>query len=133
VRDLAAVERAAGYETTAPYSSFSSKVEETKRGILDFLIHAKREGKSVVGYGAPGKGNTLLKATPTVKEVSSAAKASLTSARKTEPGIREDANAVQVPSFGALRQRPRVSHRDLRRLRESDGRFLEQARLHALP
>ncbi len=42
------------------YSSFSEKVKETKRKVLDFLIHAKREGKTVVGYGAPGKGNTLL-------------------------------------------------------------------------
>ena len=36
------------------------KVKETKRKILDFLIQAKRNGKSVAGYGAPGKGNTLL-------------------------------------------------------------------------
>ena len=35
-------------------------MKETKRKLLAFLIAAKREGKSVVGYGAPGKGNTLL-------------------------------------------------------------------------
>ncbi len=35
-------------------------MEETKRALLDFLIDAKRQGKRVVGYGAPGKGNTLL-------------------------------------------------------------------------
>jgi len=35
-------------------------VRETKRKLLEFLIEAKRNGKSVVGYGAPGKGNTLL-------------------------------------------------------------------------
>jgi C-methyltransferase C-terminal domain len=35
-------------------------VKETKRALLDFLIQANREGKTVVGYGAPGKGNTLL-------------------------------------------------------------------------
>jgi hypothetical protein len=35
-------------------------VVETKHALLDFLIRAKREGKSIVGYGAPGKGNTLL-------------------------------------------------------------------------
>ena len=33
---------------------------ETKRKLLDFLIRVRREGKTVVGYGAPGKGNTLL-------------------------------------------------------------------------
>lgn len=40
--------------------SFSEQVKETKRKLLDFLIKVKREGKSIVGYGAPGKGNTLL-------------------------------------------------------------------------
>jgi hypothetical protein len=35
-------------------------VRETKRQLLDLLIAAKRDGKSIVGYGAPGKGNTLL-------------------------------------------------------------------------
>ncbi len=42
------------------YSSFSEQVKETKRKILDFLITAKRQGKAIAGYGAPGKGNTLL-------------------------------------------------------------------------
>ena len=35
-------------------------MRETKRKLLEFLIQAKRAGKRVVGYGAPGKGNTLL-------------------------------------------------------------------------
>jgi hypothetical protein len=35
-------------------------VKETKRALLEFLIEARRAGKKVVGYGAPGKGNTLL-------------------------------------------------------------------------
>jgi 2-polyprenyl-3-methyl-5-hydroxy-6-metoxy-1,4-benzoquinol methylase len=42
------------------YSTFAEQVKETKRSILDFLIDAKRAGKTIVGYGAPGKGNTLL-------------------------------------------------------------------------
>jgi SAM-dependent methyltransferase len=42
------------------YASFGEQVKETKRKLLDFLIAAKRAGKTVVGYGAPGKGNTLL-------------------------------------------------------------------------
>jgi SAM-dependent methyltransferase len=42
------------------YVSFAEKVKETKRKLLDFLIQAKREGKRIAGYGAPGKGNTLL-------------------------------------------------------------------------
>jgi hypothetical protein len=35
-------------------------VKETKRKLLDFLIAARRAGQSIAGYGAPGKGNTLL-------------------------------------------------------------------------
>lgn len=42
------------------YNDFEANVYETKRKILEFLIKAKREKKKVVGYGAPGKGNTLL-------------------------------------------------------------------------
>jgi SAM-dependent methyltransferase len=53
-------EREAGMETLAYYRDFSDRVEETKRGILEFLIDARGRGDSVVGYGAPGKGNTLL-------------------------------------------------------------------------
>jgi hypothetical protein len=49
-----------GFTRLETYFAFAEKVKETKRAILDFLIGAKRAGKSVVGYGAPGKGNTLL-------------------------------------------------------------------------
>jgi hypothetical protein len=42
------------------YAGFKEQVKETKRKLLDFLIEARRAGKRVVGYGAPGKGNTLL-------------------------------------------------------------------------
>ena len=50
----------AGFTRLETYFSFAEQVRETKRAILEFLIGAKRAGKSVVGYGAPGKGNTLL-------------------------------------------------------------------------
>lgn len=49
-----------GFESLEYYSLFEENVKETKRKILDFLIKAKRNGKTIVGYGAPGKGNTLL-------------------------------------------------------------------------
>jgi hypothetical protein len=49
-----------GYNRLETYAGFTEQVKETKRKVLEFLIKAKREGKSVVGYGAPGKGNTLL-------------------------------------------------------------------------
>ena len=49
-----------GFLDAARYRSFAEQVKETKRSLLSFLIDAKRRGKKVVGYGAPGKGNTLL-------------------------------------------------------------------------
>jgi SAM-dependent methyltransferase len=49
-----------GFDKLETYFSFTDKVKETKRAILEFLIQVKRQKKSVVGYGAPGKGNTLL-------------------------------------------------------------------------
>jgi hypothetical protein len=60
ILELRAQEEAVGTNQLRSYSSFSEQVKETKRKLLDFLIHAKREGKRIVGYGAPGKGNTLL-------------------------------------------------------------------------
>jgi len=53
-------EFAAGLRDLAAYDRFEECVKETKRALLDFLIAVKRQGKRVVGYGAPGKGNTLL-------------------------------------------------------------------------
>jgi C-methyltransferase C-terminal domain/Putative zinc binding domain/Methyltransferase domain len=53
-------ERAAGLDTLAAYGSFAEQVQETKRALLVVLIAAKRAGKHIAGYGAPGKGNTLL-------------------------------------------------------------------------
>lgn len=49
-----------GYTRLDLYRSFAEKVKTTKRNILEFLIQAKRQGKTIVGYGAPAKGNTLL-------------------------------------------------------------------------
>ena len=53
-------EESAGVTRLDRYASFTEQVHETKRRLLEFLIHAKRKGKRIVGYGAPGKGNTLL-------------------------------------------------------------------------
>lgn len=57
---LRAEEERAGIGTLEYYADFEARVRETKRKLLAFLINAKNEGKRVVGYGAPGKGNTLL-------------------------------------------------------------------------
>lgn len=60
VNQLLKRENEAGMLSLEYYQQFSEKVRKTKRGILDFLINAKNEGKTIAGYGAPGKGNTLL-------------------------------------------------------------------------
>ncbi|GFE60816.1 class I SAM-dependent methyltransferase [Geobacter sp. AOG2] len=60
VHELRAREVASGIPRLDSYGDFAEKVKETKRKLLQFLISARREGKSVAGYGAPGKGNTLL-------------------------------------------------------------------------
>lgn len=60
VAQLREQESAAGLRNLDTYSWFGEKVRETKRALLEFLISAKRSGKSVVCYGAPAKGNTLL-------------------------------------------------------------------------
>ena len=53
-------EIADGFTSIGPYEGFEARVKETKRRLLTFLIEAKRAGKSIAGFGAPGKGNTLL-------------------------------------------------------------------------
>jgi SAM-dependent methyltransferase len=53
-------ERAAGYEQLDTYTGYGARVEADKRRILEFLIALKDEGRRVVGYGAPAKGNTML-------------------------------------------------------------------------
>ncbi len=60
VTELLQRERDLGFEKLETYQAFGANVEATKRKILAFLIELRNKGKRVVGYGAPGKGNTLL-------------------------------------------------------------------------
>jgi hypothetical protein len=60
VTELLDRESNAGIDSLGTYRNFEGKVQETKRELLKFLIDAREAGKSVVGYGAPAKGNTLL-------------------------------------------------------------------------
>lgn len=60
VHRLKQKEMEAGYADIHHYLGFQEKVRAIKREILKFLIKVKEEGKTVVGYGAPAKGNTLL-------------------------------------------------------------------------
>lgn len=60
VTALEAMEEEEGLRNLTYYQSFGERVEAVKRKLLRFLIEAKEAGKTVAGYGAPGKGNTLL-------------------------------------------------------------------------
>jgi SAM-dependent methyltransferase len=58
--ELVEREQAEGLLDPDRYRRFARDVEESKRALLEVLIALRRQGKQVVGYGAPGKGNTLL-------------------------------------------------------------------------
>lgn len=60
VRRVRAAEAAAGVAALDTYRDFQARVERTKRNLLALLIALKQDGRRIVGYGAPGKGNTLL-------------------------------------------------------------------------
>ena len=60
VREVLAAEEAAGLHTAAGHDGFAEAVSRVRDDLVAFLIEARRAGKKVVGYGAPGKGNTLL-------------------------------------------------------------------------
>ncbi len=60
VARVLAEERAAGYDRLDGYGEFATRVADVKWSLLELLIGLRRAGKTVVGYGAPGKGNTLL-------------------------------------------------------------------------
>lgn len=60
VLSVRAVEEAAGLSGLEGYRAFQGRTKEAKYALLEFLIQAHTNGKQVAGYGAPGKGNTLL-------------------------------------------------------------------------
>jgi hypothetical protein len=60
VKDVLAAEEAAGLHTLAGHLGFADEVLRIKSSLLDFLLTAASRGQTVAGYGAPGKGNTLL-------------------------------------------------------------------------
>ena len=60
VVELGKREEAAGLEKIETYASFAEQAKNAKCRLLECLISAKQARKSIVGYGAPGKGNTLL-------------------------------------------------------------------------
>jgi SAM-dependent methyltransferase len=59
-QQLRARELALGFDRLQTYQNFDEQVKSTKRKILSLLIELRNRGKTIVGYGAPGKGNTLL-------------------------------------------------------------------------
>jgi SAM-dependent methyltransferase len=60
VEALLSKEKQAGLDRLETYFDFNEQVKQTKRRLLKFLINAKEQGQTIVGYGAPAKGNTLL-------------------------------------------------------------------------
>ncbi|MCG5220660.1 class I SAM-dependent methyltransferase [Streptosporangium sp. KLBMP 9127] len=60
VTDVLAREKAAGLHELSGYAEFAGRVAKVRRNLLRFLVDAAERGETVVGYGAPGKGNTLL-------------------------------------------------------------------------
>jgi len=60
VAKVLADEHLAGLDTVEGHGGFAAAVLDVKRDLLTLLIDASRRGLSVAGYGAPGKGNTLL-------------------------------------------------------------------------
>jgi SAM-dependent methyltransferase len=60
VDELLDRERADGFDDLQMYLDYGRRAELDKRAIVSFLLELKRQGKTIVGYGAPAKGNTLL-------------------------------------------------------------------------
>jgi len=60
VAQMLELEEREGMNRLEHYANYERRVTDTKRKLLSFLIEAKRAGKSIVGYGAAGKTNTLL-------------------------------------------------------------------------
>jgi hypothetical protein len=60
VARVLADEAAAGLDTLAGHSGFATEVAAVRNDLVEFLVACARDGARVAGYGAPGKGNTLL-------------------------------------------------------------------------
>jgi len=60
VNEIKQLELNSGLDQLDTYLDFTDKVQQTRQSLLDFIIKAKEQNKTIVGYGAPAKGNTLL-------------------------------------------------------------------------
>lgn len=60
VADVMRIEREAGLDTPAGYRGLAEATSRIRDDLVTYLVQARRDGRTVVGYGAPGKGNTLL-------------------------------------------------------------------------
>ncbi|RMI32199.1 class I SAM-dependent methyltransferase [Nocardia stercoris] len=60
VAEVLTLEAEAGLDTPAGYAELRTRAEKVRHELLRFLLDCRAEGRTVVGYGAPGKGNTLL-------------------------------------------------------------------------
>lgn len=86
VRDM---ERAAGLDTPAGYAGFTAGAERVRDELRRFLDHARLEERTVVGYGAAAKGNTLLNyAGVTRRDIAMIADRSVAKQGRLTPGSR---------------------------------------------
>lgn len=60
VKEILSLEKEKGFLDIDFYKGFDERVQQTKTNLLELLIDLKKQNKTIVGYGAPGKGNTLL-------------------------------------------------------------------------
>ena len=60
VNEIKQLELNSGLDHLDTYLDYTDKVQQTRQSLLDFIIKAKEQNKTIVGYGAPAKGNTLL-------------------------------------------------------------------------
>jgi C-methyltransferase C-terminal domain/Putative zinc binding domain/Methyltransferase domain len=60
VTEVLQIEEEAGLHQVDGYLELRPRTEAIRHDLLRFLLECRAEGKRVVGYGAPGKGNTLL-------------------------------------------------------------------------
>jgi SAM-dependent methyltransferase len=60
VHDMIRYEENRGFDKAATYSEYAERVAETRRQLLDMLIRLKNEGKTIIGYGASGRGTVIM-------------------------------------------------------------------------
>ncbi len=53
-------EEAKGFDRAAIFMDYAAKVNQTREQLLDVMNRLKKEGKTIIGYGASGRGTTIM-------------------------------------------------------------------------